>query len=146
MVKKSTTSRSRVRATVNSTASRKIPAQFRACVGKGPRDTTRLQLLDPLVIEDAGLKALDSARRLLEHEQFLERLQTIEAQEPAMLQNVAQGVARASERANDDAKELARAALEVFNELQRARIFEQSVPHLATCFESAGKLTSDQVI
>jgi hypothetical protein len=92
-----------------------------------------LRFVNPLVMDDSVRVVLDSARRLLEFERFLDRVELIKGEQGTLPAVVEERVADAMERAQLDARAMASAAVDAISEYESVRAFDQIVPNLANC-------------
>jgi hypothetical protein len=123
----------------------RIQATLLSRLGQAYGQMDRLQFVNPLVLDDSVRTALDSARRLLEFERFLDRMEIYKGKQGSLPRNVEARVAQAFVRAQSDAANLARASLDAINELQDVGALEQMVPVVASCLEGMGEIGFDRL-
>jgi hypothetical protein len=116
------------------------------CSQESYRQLDRLLYVNPLVVEDSTRAVIDSARRLLEYERFLDRLEHLKAQQGSLPKRVEERLRQSVTQAYFDAREMARATLELFNEFQDTGVLEQLVPAMAGCLSQVGEIRSDEAL
>lgn len=105
-----------------------------------------LRFVNPLVMDDSVRVVLDSARRLLEFERFLDRVELIKGEQGTLPAAVEERVADALERAQLDARAMASAAVDAIGEYQSVGAFDQIVPTLANCLSRGGEIEGERLM
>jgi|GEM_PF-5939533 len=134
------------RSSSRGSAERGFPVALLSCLGDVSSRCDRLQFANPLVLDDSVRIVLASARRLLEFERFLDRMELIKGKKGSLPQRVEERIAHAFVQAQADAADVARAAVDAISELQYAGALEQMVPEVAHCLDGLGDVRVDQLL
>jgi hypothetical protein len=106
----------------------------------------RLQFVNPLALDDSIRSSIDSIRRLLEYERFLDRMELIKGEQGSLPWFVEQRIKQSVVQSALDARNLARATLDAGSELEDVGAFEQIVLETIKHLDEVGELSSDEIL